>query len=324
MLYENEKCPVCGKVFKEGDDIVTCPQCGTPHHRECYNSNGGCVNKQLHSTGFSYKRSENKNEDKAQENSQNPKIEKPAAPPLFNFPDFNENSEKNDYNKNSSEYQPHFKNNPFVINKSETIDGVSAIDIAFAVSTNYHKFIPKFRKNRLVNWNWSAFIFGPYYLLFRKMYGIGALFMSVEIVARIIVSAVFSKQINVLVTGLNNLINNSGSISQAEYYKQTQSLLNSSGAMEAFLIICVCLLAVHLITALFADKFYRKKIIGLVKDADSMLEKGASFAVNPAFGMGNENLSPQDLRKLFLAGKGGVSFWAPLLAFLIMEMIPYI
>ena len=29
-LYENQKCPVCGVAFKSGDDIVTCPECGTP------------------------------------------------------------------------------------------------------------------------------------------------------------------------------------------------------------------------------------------------------------------------------------------------------
>ena len=27
--YKNEKCPVCNQEFKDGDDIVTCPVCGT-------------------------------------------------------------------------------------------------------------------------------------------------------------------------------------------------------------------------------------------------------------------------------------------------------
>lgn len=39
-LYENQKCPVCGVAFKSGDDIVTCPECGTPHHRQCYEKSG--------------------------------------------------------------------------------------------------------------------------------------------------------------------------------------------------------------------------------------------------------------------------------------------
>ena len=46
-------CPVCKKTFVESDDIVVCPECGTPHHRSCYASIGrcalsskhGCINK---------------------------------------------------------------------------------------------------------------------------------------------------------------------------------------------------------------------------------------------------------------------------------------
>ena len=57
-LYENQKCPVCGVAFKSGDDIVTCPECGTPHHRQCYEKIGKCANASLHSTGFVYKRAQ--------------------------------------------------------------------------------------------------------------------------------------------------------------------------------------------------------------------------------------------------------------------------
>lgn len=52
MKYENIKCPGCGRLFQDGDDVVVCPECGTPQHRQCYESNGGCVNGRLHETGF--------------------------------------------------------------------------------------------------------------------------------------------------------------------------------------------------------------------------------------------------------------------------------
>ena len=55
MKYENIKCPGCGENFKDGDDIVVCPECGTPQHRQCYEKNGGCVNKNLHESGFVWK-----------------------------------------------------------------------------------------------------------------------------------------------------------------------------------------------------------------------------------------------------------------------------
>lgn len=50
-LYENNSCPVCGKQFQPGDDIVTCPECGTPHHRACYRELGHCAHQALHGDG---------------------------------------------------------------------------------------------------------------------------------------------------------------------------------------------------------------------------------------------------------------------------------
>lgn len=49
------KCPVCGKPFAEGDDIVVCPDCGAPYHRECYHKLGRCQFESLHSPSFVWK-----------------------------------------------------------------------------------------------------------------------------------------------------------------------------------------------------------------------------------------------------------------------------
>lgn len=52
MRYENTVCDGCKKRFEENDDVVVCPVCGTPQHRECYEKNGECVNAALHESGF--------------------------------------------------------------------------------------------------------------------------------------------------------------------------------------------------------------------------------------------------------------------------------
>lgn len=54
MKYENEICQGCGKRFEETDDVVVCPECGTPQHRECYNRENRCVNEHLHSDGYEW------------------------------------------------------------------------------------------------------------------------------------------------------------------------------------------------------------------------------------------------------------------------------
>ncbi len=67
MDYSNHRCPVCEKVFEKGDEIVVCPICGAPHHRDCYEQEMHCHFMDKHNEGFDYKseyNTENKNEDK--------------------------------------------------------------------------------------------------------------------------------------------------------------------------------------------------------------------------------------------------------------------
>ena len=40
MEFTQYTCPVCQKRFVLGDDVVVCPECGAPHHRECFEQNG--------------------------------------------------------------------------------------------------------------------------------------------------------------------------------------------------------------------------------------------------------------------------------------------
>ena len=49
--YTGIKCPVCGEVFTENDDVVVCPECGAPYHRHCYNEKGECIFNELHEKG---------------------------------------------------------------------------------------------------------------------------------------------------------------------------------------------------------------------------------------------------------------------------------
>lgn len=54
MQYTNEMCKSCGRTFTDGDDVVVCPECGTPYHRSCWQENGRCVNTALHASGVSW------------------------------------------------------------------------------------------------------------------------------------------------------------------------------------------------------------------------------------------------------------------------------
>lgn len=56
FFYEGLSCPVCGKPFEEGEDIVACPQCGAPHHRDCWKQEGHCHFADAHGTAEQWSR----------------------------------------------------------------------------------------------------------------------------------------------------------------------------------------------------------------------------------------------------------------------------
>lgn len=326
-LYNNDKCPVCGKQFAEGDDIVTCPVCGTPHHRECYNSIGKCANEGLHAEGFVFKRASD--EEPAAEKDENAATKKP--PVIF------ENLNKDFQGKiedaspfvrkspteeqNASNSAPNFNFNgqtAYVFNKDEKIDDVAVEDVATAVGNNFPKFIDKFRKNKKLNWNWSAFIFGPYYFFFRKMYGQGTLFLAIEFFARMIVSVVYSSQLTKL---FKDLMTISQSQNNVDIVNQTTQAMRESGAMPAYWIIMAVILVIHIIIAVTADGFYRKKVISTVKSVDSKIESDGNIMISPLIGVGSDEMNKNELRKLVIASKGGISFFAPCIAYLVMTLI---
>lgn len=58
MEYKDKRCPVCGVPFDDNDDIVVCPECGTPQHRVCYERLGKCANAEKHGADFAWNKAE--------------------------------------------------------------------------------------------------------------------------------------------------------------------------------------------------------------------------------------------------------------------------
>lgn len=67
--YRNCICIACRNEFEPDDDIVVCPECGTPYHRDCWNEHGHCINTELHESGASWKRPETAENTNENENS---------------------------------------------------------------------------------------------------------------------------------------------------------------------------------------------------------------------------------------------------------------
>lgn len=168
MDYINEICNGCNQPLKEGDDIVVCPDCGTPQHRSCWNEAGQCVNSSLHSEGFVWKKSISEPEVKEEiknEPEQNDEPSTGVSPVFVQLTNEAQNMESV-FLRDQMLY------------KDEEIDGVSVIDAGYYLQSGANKYIKRFRKNKKLTWNWGAFFFAPAWFFYRKLYKAGAVFLA--------------------------------------------------------------------------------------------------------------------------------------------------
>ncbi len=63
MNKEEIRCGACNEPVKESDDIVYCPDCGTPMHRQCWDKYKKCPNEDKHGTGFEWNAPSDKKEE---------------------------------------------------------------------------------------------------------------------------------------------------------------------------------------------------------------------------------------------------------------------
>ncbi len=323
-LYENSVCPVCGKKFEADDDVVTCPECGTPHHRECYKSIGHCFNASLHSQNYKYERNEDPVNTPTQTNTQGEYY----VPGGENVQGEKPRQNANDTNTPSVLGMPNYSR---IYGSEKTIDGESASDVAAAVSVNTPRFISVFKKlsetRKKINWNWSAFFFGEFYMFFRKMYKQAILFMCINFAALMGGMACVFKFAPKYTAAVNEFANAmyQKDISQSALQSLADKAMQSADAQTAAIIIYAILgvfIVCRIIIAMFSDSFYKKSIFALIKDVSEKLSDGASFIQTPMFmSDGQDNLSQSQMKQLYLSKRGGVSFFAPVAALLVFQIL---
>lgn len=349
--YENETCPVCGGKFTAEDDIVTCPVCGTPHHRECYKALGHCANENQHGTDFSFTPAPNNTPSEAQQTNENNQADNSQENSSQNYhtPPKEDKEEKTKCVKCGAEIDkdapfcnkcgerqpsPQYKEYKSPIDFSlgnmpemktgyednkESIDGKSVSDVASVVRTNPKKFIPKFIQNKKVSWNWGGFFFGPFYLFFRKMYKEGAIFLAIRLIVSLIVQGIYAQPFadfsRYATSNYDKIISNPSD----DIVNHLMGLYEKIVPM--MLIIMGANLIIHLVIALFSDRMYRSKVISVLNKVDSQLDDGGMF--NQTFNVidTQTSLSQEEMKKLYLGKVGGTSLFAPVMAFLIYDLI---
>lgn len=177
--YIGQKCPVCDKEFNGNDDIVVCPLCGTPHHRDCYKKNGECGNFDEHNKGFRWSPEEVQ--------AEIPSVE-PQSEASSSQPQGNEGSPFNQQQAATAFYGT--APNPLSLFPKELEDGVETEAVAEFVQVNAFKYIQNFFyvKSKRKSFNWVAFLLAPYWFFYRKLHKIGAIFLGIILLSTVLFS----------------------------------------------------------------------------------------------------------------------------------------
>lgn len=266
---EGQSCPVCHAYLFDEDDVVICPVCGAPHHRDCYEHIGHCALEHLHGTEEEYKP---------------PVTEEPTPERAVACPE-DEPQEQNVENdavarcrrcgmplSAEARFCPRCQTPTLLqemggIGPESEIEGVKAKEIAAFVTVNPARYILKFftlSKKRKISWNWGAFLFPCEWSLFRKNFSLGILLGLL-----MIASSLLALPLN---SALSQFVMSEGTYS--EIYGVLLENMDTIGILPMALSSAgtVLQLLVRLFAGLFADYFYRARALDSIKEIRGMGE----------------------------------------------------
>ena len=296
LSVEGQKCPVCHAYLFDDEDVVFCPVCGAPHHRDCYNAVGHCALEDKHGTADQYDASIYKTEETKEHSEEKTEQTENVVRCRFCGNELTDDAK----------FCPHCRAprenavlNPFGNIKKDTIleDGIKAEQLARFTLINPARYVKKFfslnKKNR-ASWNWAAFLFPCEWSLYRKCYKSG-IFMGVLLVAAALLTMPLEKALSQFV------------LQNANYQEIATVLLENSDKigllpMILSLISGVITLGVRVFAGVYGDYIYRSTAIERIKEI---------------------NESPEEKDDLYRK-KGGVNILLFLAAYLVRSYLPAI
>lgn len=203
--YYGCACEGCGRPLTLRDDIVVCPDCGAPYHRDCYEKLGRCIHAPAHGAGYEWsfpyqdaqlrtcpscgertlrsepfcrccgaamppESAEEPNDRRAAQTEQNGS---------FDYDSFYRQYEQN-------VTQPMHQNIRTAFGQDELIDGIPSSDwsdyIGKAAPVYLNDYSRMQLQNTKVSMSFSALLFGPFYFFYRKAWKPAFAFLAAELV----------------------------------------------------------------------------------------------------------------------------------------------
>lgn len=333
-LYDGQKCPGCNRPFTSADDIVVCPICGAPQHRECYDKNKACVIADRHVDNYTWESEQASADESAgdfnKENEPRPTITCPrcgeknpgdalncsrCSLPIQFFHTYNPPQQNQSENPNQrpgesspfpfgdyNSYLPGFQRFGGVA-PEETINDVPVDEVASFVGPNSGYYIPKFHKKaknkKFAGFNFSSFFLPNFWFFYRKNYFAGLIFILCDLFIRIASLPFVNKFYKAYQNLTSALSANPPNAELADKY--TKELYNSEVYMP-ILYMFIAMVILRVVFGFLANLIYYRKTFSSIRNLKAL------------------NLSKEEYM-FNLVRKGGVSMMFAFLGFLLPDFI---
>lgn len=281
MIHEHDVCPVCSRVFEDGDDIVYCPDCGTPHHRACWQAQGGCVNAHLHAEGYVWQSSAPQTEadSSADDTVKCPRCGEVCKADTLVCPTCGRRFGKTAEGTGRFDYNADFFMRGVDADPAQDLGGVTVRDAAMFAQNRAAYYVRQFaeqRDGKKLSWNWAAFFFSPFWFFYRKAYRAGAFFLGIVMVLGVFAAIPLGHVQDSAMQTLSAYV----TIDESSTYEQLVSDIAAltgdaqkdvQAALlryaEGTLLYGAVLFLPNFFAAAFANRLYKKKV---VRDVGSM------------------------------------------------------
>lgn len=285
--YINAKCISCGEVFTEKDDIVVCPDCGTPYHRSCYESEGACINTEAHQNNTAWEPEYEKISSESEETTLCPNCgTKNSSLNIFcdscgsslsadrgAFGEFNQ-SRPNNFGNSAI---PPFATQVVVNDNTPLVDDVSFGEVRKFVGSNPIYFMMNFlnfaKAKKKISFNFMAILFPEFYFFYRKMHFTGLIMFFFRTIASLpTVVAMFAPSEKRLY----------------EFFSTILGFTVTSTSLQNILLVSNIILYITMfVGGLLGNYFYYKKCINTIKKikAKNLSEADTNTAIEEAGGV---------------------------------------
>ncbi len=287
MAYkiEGEVCPVCKAYLFDDDDVVFCPICGAPHHRDCYASVGHCGLEELHGTANEYRpKTDDGQAEEPKKRTRCLNCGREVLDDTRYCPYCGTDISSGQRRQSNPMFA--FQIDPYggIPNDgSVTVDGGTPGEICDFIQVNTARYIPVFaaqdEKNKR-SWNWASFLVPAQWAMFRKNYKLGLIAAAVMLIGSIL-TIPFSVELVNIISAMETVNTNAAQLGQILTALPKVSLF----ADLTFIAGSLLRLATMIFFGFMGDWFYRDHVTSTIKEIKSGDYEDVGEAIRHAGGV---------------------------------------